>query len=176
MANNIKWTRQHELELVNTVAKGGSLESFSQLHNRSKTATELRLKKIIYENYIGGRSLESISKLLNIDFDKITQYYYSFKDFKEKQNKNIDQHQHATMGVVTNPDAKQIQYGGETLSNVDKLNGIKLKLKKIEIENKILKLIVENKNLTEQLNKLISDKKIDPSVKQLIKILKKAVK
>lgn len=90
MSANLKWTRQHELELINDVANGKSLEMFAQGHNRSVSAVELRLKKIIYENCVSGKSFQTISQLLKINLDKITQYYYSYKEFKEKRGGTVE--------------------------------------------------------------------------------------
>ncbi len=58
-------------------------------------------------------------------------------------------------------------------NNMDKIES---KLRKLEVENRILKLVVENKDLTNQLNKLIEEGKIDSSIKQLIKVVRKSVK
>lgn len=237
MSANLKWTQQHELELINDVANGKSLESYAQTHNRSVSAVDLRLKKIIYSNYVAGISFEKISQLLKINVDKITQYYYSYKEFKEKHgglaesknkefvegtslisgggqqngdnnnklvlttnNTNNTNNAKSNIGVST-ANTKELlnqlnqlnQLGGTKKVNekfdsvvdkvVDKAFGepnnlekIETKLKKLEVENRILKLVVENKELTQQLNKLISEGKVDPSIKQLIKVLRKSIK
>lgn len=249
MSTNLKWTREQELELVNYVAHGKSLEVYCQMHNRSMNAIELRLKKIVYENYLAGRSLETISNILKLNIEKVAQYYYSYKEFIEKKNGvnsqlnnqsnsqlNSQLNSHSIVQQkISNPPVKEtqiqqivhpttlntilnnqpqtnfpiggiqsmslnnslpmqlvqnniplssIQHGGSKIDvQIDKafdepnnMEKIESKLRKLEVENRILKLVVENKDLTQQLNKLISEKKVDPSIKQLIKTIRKSVK
>lgn len=229
MSVNLKWTREQELELINNIANKKGIEQFAQSHGRSVSAVELRLKKIIYENRISGKSLEIISQLLKMDLDKVTQYYYWYKEFKEIKDKrnnvnNLNNDDNILNGGAdeepilknmqdisslpaksigqigqqnqlnqlnqsnqTNPyvpivpqikkindmNDAQIEKAFAEPNNLDK---IETKLRKLEMENKILKLIVENKELTAKLEKLIEDKKIDPSIKQLIKVVRKSVK
>ena len=253
MSANLKWTKQQELELINDVASGKNLEIYSQKHNRSLSAIDLRLKKIIYEAYVSGKSLQTISQLLKLHIDKVTQCYYAYKEFKEKrggivegstitntktvpdmpayshqihqvqqsqpsqvqqQVSFVQQPQSFVSGAITMPPASVIapsnsiiapsnsiitpsnipiattgndfvQLGGakviddqiaKAFGEPNNLDKIETKLRKLEVENRILKLIVENKDLTHQLNKLISEKKVDPSIKQLIKVVRKATK
>ena len=221
MSANLKWTKNEELELINNIASGKGLETFAQNHGRSVSAVELRLKKIIYENCINGKSLEHISQLLKINIDKTTQYYYWYKEFKEskdkiKNNNNVnmgaphilegggDQNvfksaQPAIQSTVQPGVQSMVQPFGQLqndilnniepmkIKNIDaqiekafaepnNLEKIESKLKKLKTENEILKLVVENKELTQKLNQLIDEKKIDPSIKQLIKIVRKSIK
>lgn len=163
MSTNLKWTQQHEMELINDVTNGKNLNLFAQSHNRSISAVELRLKKIIYENHTSGVPLQKISQLLKLDLDKITQYYYSYKEFKEKR-KPVE----PVVQTIVEPVAHV-----EPSNNLDKIES---KLKKLEAENRILKLVIDNKNLNQQLNELIVEGKVNPNVKHLIKIFKKSIK
>lgn len=158
MSNKQRWDKEEELKLINSISSGETLENIAIKHNRSTSAIELRLKKIIYENCISGKSLESIAKLLNMTVDKIRQYFYSYKEFREKHTGVVDD--------VIIPSDKNKQ-------NIDnKLDKISSTFKKLETENKILRLIVENKELTHKLNKLIKDGKVDKSIKTILKILR----
>jgi len=175
-----RWTREEELELIKNISNKVSFTDIATKHNRSVSAIELRLKKIIYENVTSGKQFETISKLLNIDIDKIKQYYYSYKEFSEKHDQQLEQpvitnNQQINTNNLENINKfnmdnifspKYVQSGG------NKLNKIERKLKKLELENKILHLIVENKEMTHKLNKLIKDGKVDKSVKKLIKTVR----
>jgi hypothetical protein len=194
-----RWDKNEELKLIRDIADGASLEDISKTSSRSTSAIELRLKKIIYENSLSGRSIKNISELLNISEDKTRQYFYSYKDFREKrtglidkpipqnggQNENnIHPQQNNTQPQQNNiqpqfNDIQQQQHFNNTQQYDENENKVKSKVKsklhKLESENKLLKLIVENRELTHRLNKLIDDGKINENVKGLIKLLKKHV-
>lgn len=222
--SNARWTREEELQLIKDISNGNSLETLAQKHNRSVSALEMRLEKIIYENYVSGRSLQEISRLLRLNIDKVTQHYYSYKKFKEKhsngqENNTVQQvvnpvypvqqvinQQLPTQQIQSNqpnqinhpinhPISQQlntIQTGAgrrddnfadkfaekveKAFAEPNNLDKIESKLRRLEVENRILKLVVENKELTQQLNKLIKEGKVDPSIKQLIKMLRKTTK
>ena len=192
MSNKSRWTHEEELNLIKDISSGATLDSLATKHNRSISAMELRLKKIIYENASTGKSLDSISKLLNIPEDKVRQYFYSYKEFREKHTGLIDDiiptiksssnHQSKFSGSKGSDNrssgskGSDNQSGGSKGSSSNKLDKIKSKLRKMEEENRIIKLIIENKELTHKLNKLIKDGKLDEGVKNLIKVLRKSDK
>lgn len=187
MANRSKWTQDEELKLIQDISTGININIIAVKHNRSESAVLLRLKKIIYENAIAGRSIQNISKLLNLNEEKTRQYFYSYKEFKEKHTELVDnnfqklQNKEQTMNI-NNPKISQqyiqnnnnnvieqpSQFGGEATRKIQKIQS---KMHRIENENKILKLIVENKELTHKLNKMIKDGKIDKNIKKLIKVI-----
>jgi hypothetical protein len=184
--SNEKWTAEEELDLIKNIANGLNIDLIAQKHNRSNSAIELRLKRIIFENINNKISPENISKLLKLDIDKIKQYYYSYKEFKEKHSKNI--HPINLIDPINQTNLNQsnnIELKIESKNNLDNLNlekifhepssseKLNLKLKKIKTENEILNLVIENKKLKEQLDKLIQEGKVDPSIKLLIKYLRK---
>ena len=190
---NARWTRDEEMSLIKDIASGLQIELLSQKHNRSNSAIELRLKKIIYENVKSGKSLQNISHLLKLPSDKTAQYYYAYKEFKEKHTGVADNEINVTNNAInvantvkTFVPQVQTQQGGDN-SNVNNINiekafqepnnleKIESKLRRLEMENRILKLVVENKELTQQLNKLIKEGKVDPSIKTLIKVFRKSV-
>lgn len=176
MSNKSRWTSEEELNLVKDISTGISLEILAEKHDRPITAIELRLKKIIYGNVSSGKTIQQISKLLNLPEDKIKQHYYSYKDYKEKYE-NIHNLHKQNSQPIDPPFGKSNQHGGSVTKeqgsfNDKKLDKIDTKLKKIELENKILRLIVENKDLTHKLNRLIKDGKVDKSIKNLIKVVR----
>jgi|SaaInlStandDraft_4_1057021.scaffolds.fasta_scaffold02174_6 DNA-binding transcriptional ArsR family regulator len=187
-----KWNKDEELQVIKAISNGKSINEISEIHSRSPSAIELRLKKIIYENYaIEKRSFKDLSKLLKLDTDKIAQYYYSYKDFREKHtqgNKHLDHDitiEHDERNELNALNAHTGQLGGsrtnefklneqidDAFKEPNPLSKIEHKLKRLEIENRILKLVVENKDLTQQLNSLIKEGKVSPSIKKLIKMLR----
>ena len=85
-----RWTKEEEVGLIKDIASGINIDVISQKNNRSTSAIELRLKKIIYENVSSGKNIDEISKILNIHVEKTRQYFYSYKDFKEKHMGIVD--------------------------------------------------------------------------------------
>ena len=196
MSNKSRWTREEELKLIKSISTGESLDILSIKHGRTSSAIELRLKKIIYENAIGGKSMENISKLLNIPEEKIRQYFYSYKEFNEKHGGLIDAIHMPPDNPTPLPIPVPMQFGGNNymknqmnnqMNNQiiggrlnqgsfteNKFEKFEEKLKKLELENKILKLVVDNKDLTLKLNRLIKDGKVDKSIKGVIKSIRKS--
>ena len=170
--SKIKWTNDEELKLIKSISVGKSIEEIANDHNRPMSSIDLRLKKIIYENISAGRSIDKISKLLNISNEKVNEYYYVYKNFKEKTKKNDNndimpnKENHANTEKIKIYHENNNQVGG---SKIDKLDKIELKLKKLELENRLLQLVVENKDLSHKLNKLIKEGKVDENVKKIIK-------
>lgn len=188
-----KWTKEEELDLIKDIANGLQIEHIAIKRNRSNSAIELRLKKIIYENIIAGRSAEIMSKKINMPIDKIKQYFYSYKDFKEKHSDKIEdkinlkinksdffhdhknQHDSSTVFTKLHHEIEKIKENtNEKHSNLNynkklKSTDLENKIKQLELENKLINLIVENKQLNSQLNKLIKDGKVNKNIKIAIK-------
>lgn len=160
MSNNSKWTQEQELELIKSMVGGSSLSEIAKKFGRSENSVEMRLKRIIYENIVDrDKSIEDIGSILSMNNDKVKQHYYSYKDYIEKKQKEHDKQM--------NNSKEHNMSGGSHKS--DKM---KKKFKRIEQENKIMKLILENKELTHKINKLIKEGKIDKSIKDYIKSLR----
>ena len=171
-----RWTKEEEVGLIKDIASGINIDVISQKNNRSTSAIELRLKKIIYENVSSGKNIDEISKILNIHVEKTRQYFYSYKDFKEKHmgivdnvmvNKNKINNNNI---IVANNNTEQ--HGGSHKEKSYKTK-INIKLEKLELENKALKLMIENKNLTNKINNMISEGTIDKNIKKIIKKIRK---
>lgn len=190
MTSNTRWTPEMELELIKQVSQRKSSAEIGVYFEKSENAIELRLKKIIYENISSGKkTFEEIGNLLNLMPDKVSQYYYSYKDFREKHgvttnsnpNKNIVDIDNANdinnINNINNINiAKQYeQNGGSNISNDSQTLGrFEKKLHKLELENKVMALIVENKDLTHKLNKLIKNGRVDGNVKKIIKNIRES--
>lgn len=177
MSNNTRWTKDEELKLLKNIQTGMKFDDMAKIHDRSVSALEMRLKKVIYENIMSGKSTDMLSTSLNLSIDKINQYYYSYKDLMEKHSKNNDDKNNNKQ----NNDESHKQFGGNNnvishkhnMNNKNEnLNKIKTKMDKIELENKFLKIILENQELMHKLKYLIKDGKIDSSVKKLISAIR----
>jgi len=81
------WNKDEELTFLKELTGGKSMEDISKLHNRSQSALDLRLKKIIFDNITAGKTEEGLGKMFNMAPDKIKQYYYEYKGFLEKKGK-----------------------------------------------------------------------------------------
>jgi hypothetical protein len=188
-----KWTKEEELDLIKDIANGLQIEHIAIKRNRSNSAIELRLKKIIFENIVAGRTPETMAKKLHLSFDKINQYFYAYKDFKEKHSGNVDdianlksnnsdifcEHKKHSDNIVFSKLQKEIEQikdhaeekysGNHNQHGGSKIINLESKIKQLELENKLINLIVENKQLNSQLNKLIKDGKVDKNIKIAIK-------
>lgn len=140
-----RWTKEEELKFIQGVASGQSLDELGIAHSRTKSALQMRLKKIIYENVAGGKSANMLATMLKLPVDKVKQYFYSYKEFIEKNK-----------GIV--PDV-EIKDGGAAVSTNKRID-----VKKLEDENRLMKLILEHNKLSKQINRMIKDGKLDGSV------------
>ncbi len=152
---NNRWTREEESKLLKLVADGKSYTELAGGFNRSENALEMRVKKIIYENIAAGKTPSKISELMNIDADKVMQYYYSYKDHVSRENNigNINT-------VVNKMDNDNVQKGGE-VHQPEKSD----KIDKLKLQNEKLKLLLENYVLKHRLSKVMkSDKNIQNDI------------
>lgn len=182
---NNRWTFEEESKLLKLISSGKTCKELSGGFNRSENALELRVKKIVYENISNNKSPEKISELLNMPKDKVMQYYYSYKDHLEREQKmaggNIsakeqDQSQSkfdSNLSKIDNlsrlsqnpiKQSKPIEFNNNTNNNINnKIGGSytpeKLeKLEKLELQNKKMKLLLENHILKHKLAKLFKSK------------------
>ena len=154
---NKRWEKNEEALLLKGIASGKSITDISHELQRGGNAVQLRLKKIIYDNLNENKSVNDISKVLNLPKEKVTQYYYSYKEHSEKQQKikeikssNLQGGNQNTLNIIpivdpnikqeinkqlTKPLSNSIQNGG---SKIDELKEQNIKMKLI-IENHILK-------------------------------------
>lgn len=163
------WTREDELLLIKEISHGKSLDTLAnseQFKGRDKGALEWRLSKIIFENVWGGKTISNISKALNVPYDKTNEYFNSYKKFRDN-HAGIS----AIDGIEHGKEKVDEQTGGE---NGDILiNKINKRIKDIEKENNMIKIIIENKELHKKLDKMVKDGTINHNVKLLVKEFKK---
>lgn len=146
-----RWNKEEEKNLLKDISKGKSFNDLKEKYNRSSNGLELRLKKIIYEFAIKNNSVSKMSKTLNIDENKLVEYYYNYKEFLEKNGKE-------TVNI-------NLQCGGK--DNLDKL---KKKLKKLDDENKLIKKLINNKNIKSFIKKY-NEKTTNKEINNIVDIL-----
>jgi hypothetical protein len=160
---NNRWTIQEESNLLKSIASGKTCKDLTGGFNRSENALELRLKKIIYENISKGKEPERIATLLNYPKDKVMQYFYSYKDYINKQeqkggnNINNDNKISQLEKINNLPDINQIKSNNIQQNNMSGGN----KLDSIEKQNKHMKLLIENYILKQKLSKIVKAKNND---------------
>jgi len=157
---NKRWEKNEEAILLKSIASGKSINDISQELQRGGNAVQLRLKKIIYDNLNENKSVNDISKVLNLPKEKITQYYYSYKEHQEKQekikeikNNNLNGGQQSTLNLnpIVNPNVIQ----PIIKTNENSQNGGS-KIEQLELQNKQMKLIIENHILKRKLSKILT--------------------
>jgi hypothetical protein len=173
---NIKWTREEELNFIKEISQGQQIEQLATKHNRSTSSMDLRLKKIIYENVLAGKSIDTISKALKLTQDIVRQHFISYKEFREKYKgvADIDNVNPDLIKITSDQQnliKNDVQSGGDML--VSKVNN---KIKQLESENNMIRTIIENKELRAKMNKMVKDGTIDYNVKLLIREFNKRSK
>jgi hypothetical protein len=157
---NSRWTTVEESRLLKLIASGKTckeLSGGSYNFNRSENALELRLKKIIYDNINNKKPVEKISELLNINKDTIMQYYYSYKDYIEKQNGGSNRADSELSNSKINKLSK-LNIQDKQMNGGSTLNDSFEKTSKLEEQNRKMKLILENHILKDKLTKLLKNK------------------
>jgi hypothetical protein len=90
MSNNKRWDSNEKIELMKLYSTGKSYDDIGKILNRSPNAIKLRLETIVYTNLAKGKSVNMLSKMLNVDQDKIQQLYYSHKSFRQARGESVE--------------------------------------------------------------------------------------
>jgi len=149
----MSWTRDEELKLIKLIKSGKPIDDIAKEHDRPTSVVELRLKKIIYENMESGKTAKQVASILNLSDETIIKYFNFYKEFKSKYNLKHNLNH-------TNKETHNFNHEIKPITN---------KLCKLEKENKIMKLIIENKELNHKINDLIKLGKLDKNIKEAIK-------
>ena len=119
-----RWTSVEEAKLLKLIASGKTYKELCGGFNRSENALELRLKKIIYDNINNKKSIAKISELLHMNQDIIIQYYYSYKDYVEKQQhtggNNNNNNDNNNKSIINN----EIIISDSKISNLNNLSNL----------------------------------------------------
>jgi len=180
-----RWTKEEELEFVKGVANGKSMDELSQVHDRTSTALELRLKKIVYDNMAKGKNAESLARNLHIHKDKVLQYYFAYIDFREKNGKEVKR-------INVDTSSKKSQHGGRHKSHrskeksksksktitvkhhrggnhTEKMNS---RIDELEKQNKLFDTIIKNSQMKSRVKKLYKDDKLDSTMRKIVRKMK----
>ena len=147
-----EWTQNEELDMIKMVRSGTRIEDISKKLNRPASDIEKRLRKVIYENIIGGKSIKVVALTLNIPEDKVSLYFDVYKEYLKNKREEKEKENNANN---TNN-----QSGGKSILD-DKIG-------KLEQENRFIKAILDNKILHHKLNELIAAGKIDRNINKVI--------
>jgi hypothetical protein len=169
----LRWSNNEELQFINSIKKGMTFEELSIKHNRSISALELRLKKIIYDNIVKGKSKSKISSLLNINITKLEQYYNSYVDFlKSKELKKLQESKELNKSKESK-ELKKLQESNKSKeSKESKIKSIKTKF--IKKENKLLKLLLSDIKIRKYIYKIYKNKKLNIKSRKILDVLIKS--
>jgi hypothetical protein len=195
-----EWSRQEEESLLRELASGMSREELSVKHNRSSSAIDLRIKKIVFDNVTDGKTEDRMAKMLNVPQETIKQYYYEYKGFLEKKGKfesAVSNIKSGADGSIVNGNGNGNGNGNTVVEPVgkpaieptklmtstklpdqsrkDQVGGAISKLQRIERENVYMKAILENIEMKKQIGKLVKAGVIDKSVGRTLRRAAKGV-
>jgi hypothetical protein len=166
----IKWTPEEELKFITAIKNGISLEKLSNIHNRTQSALELRLKKIIYSKILDGMSKNKISSLLNISLQNVEQYYYSYMSWLEsKQTKQIKQTEQ-----IEQPKINKITKINKNNKHQYNNTNIELEIKLLKKENKLLKLLLSDISIRKYIYDRYRNRKLDEKTMKILEGLIKS--
>lgn len=177
-----EWTKNEEYDLIKDIITGSKIDdSLASKFGRSSNALEMRLQKIIYELItLQNISVPDLSKQFNISENDINTKFYAYKNYLDKKQNNLEKKTNSTF-TIQNPIVPinttltaQIQHPINSLPNiVPQSGGLKDKITKFENnlskQNNLMRLIIENKQLSSKINKMVKSKQLDKSVKKAIK-------
>lgn len=190
--SNQRWTSDEEFKLITLYSNNKDIKNISNQLNRSESAVQMRLEKIIFDNVAKGKTAGSLAKTLKTDEGNVTQMFYTHKSFKQKGGENVDgiiintvnpSNNHTNQTNQTNQvnqinnetknqlsliDNKSINTNTNITSTKQK-GGVENRLNAIENENKLLKAIIDNHNLRKEIAKLYKQNKLDKNSKKLYK-------
>ena len=148
------WTQDDELEMVKLIRRKISLEDISKQYNRTVEDIEKRLKKVIYENIMRGKSCKVVSEILNLPEEKINLYFNSYKEYKKRHDEKHELNDNKL-------------HHNEDHNNKNKIN-FDLKIEAIEKETRFLDAIIEKKKKHDEINEMINRGKINKDIKKII--------
>ena len=169
----VRWTSKEELKFIKGVSRGKTFEQLSLKHDRSVSALELRLKKIIFDSINKKISANEISRMLNIPVDKVNQYYYSYTDFLESKGQLQQQAKKTKTETKTKSESEnkreREKEKQKQKQRVKKDDSIQVKL--LKQENKLYKKLLSDVTVKKYLNKMYKNKKLNPQSRKILEAL-----
>lgn len=192
------WSKSEEISMIKDIRNKKTFDEISIKYDRSVSALELRLQKIVHDNIVAGKSFEDLSNIIGFSVDKIKQYYYEYQGFIEKKIKKKDKlNQSATIPTISsvpiNKDhIKELSLMHESLPYKEMSDNIESPiihetpiiscslhkecttdkenvLDKIERENKFMRAILDNIELKKKIKYYIDKNILDTKIIELVK-------
>ena len=151
------WSKIEELNFVKDIANSKTMDELSIKYVRTKEELQHRLSKIIYDNIISGKSIDKVSAILKIPLDKSQSLFNSY----------ITSNAHLLKDKPQQMQPQHMQPQHIQAPNIQK-SGCVNDFKFLENENKIMKIIIENKNLKKEINDLIKLGRVN---KEILKVI-----
>ena len=133
-----KWTREEQKQLIVELKNGAALEEIAKKHERTVTAVEVRIQKIVYDAIKNkGTSFDKLAEITGQTKRKLLEYYKEYRQFMDS-NKIVPK--------IENKQ-EQKQDGGSHKSDNSDMSRVKKLEKltyKLSVENKILKKVIKN--------------------------------
>lgn len=178
---NKRWNKEEEKKLIELFIKQPNYELIADRLNRSSSATKLRMESIVYDNLIGGKKIDDIALKLNKTPDQIAEMYYIHKNFKKGKGEMVqDIALFRQIERIVGANLQKDQKGGASGLGGSGLGGSGLggsglggtpdppvihnNISKLEKENHMMKMIIENYQMKKNIAKLYRAGKIDKSV------------
>mgnify|MGYP000959043906 CR=1 FL=1 len=171
------WSKSEEISLIKDIRNKKTLEELTIKYDRTLSALELRLQKIIHDNVNAGKSFETLSDIIGLPYEKLKQYYYEYCGYidKKQRNKKILPDKPIQTKSLDNSNSANDSInisGGSVNDFVDK-NNVKHEehniheYERLERENKLMKLILNNIEMKKKIKYYIDQNILDASVIQL---------
>ena len=167
------WSKNEEISLIKDIRNKKTLEELSLKYDRTLSALELRLQKIVHDNINAGKSFETLSNIIGLPTEKLKQYYYEYCGHIDKKQR--DKKTQNPQKKIENPEIKHDLNECTTLSGGSKDfpvdNGAKQcnAYEKLEKENKLLQLLLDNIDLKKKIKHHIDQGVLDMSVVDFLK-------
>lgn len=161
------WSKIEELNFVKDIANSKTMDELSIKYVRTKEELQHRLSKIIYDNILSGKSIDKVSAILKIPLDKSQSLFNSYITANAHLLKDKPQQMPHQMPQMSQMPSQHIQSQQMQAPNIQK-SGCVNDFKFLENENKIMKIIIENKNLKKEINDLIKLGRVN---KEILKVI-----
>lgn len=158
---NKRWNKEEEKKLIELFINQPNYELIADRLSRSSSATKLRMESIVYDNLIGGKNINEIALKLNRTPDQIAEMYYMHKNFKKGKGEIVQditlfKQNERKVGADMQKDQKGGAFSGSGGTPVIRNN-----ISKIEKENHIMKMIIDNYHMKKNIARLYRAGKID---------------
>jgi len=161
----MSWTPENEIKLIKLFKNKTSLEEIAVTFNKDVDCILTRLQKIIYENKNSGKTYDFIANILNLPVSEVINYYEEYRKLKDVNS-----------GVVSNNIQQQQSYNCPNCGCNAKEFNISDKLDLLDMENKFMKLFLENKILHEKIKILVRKEKLNPNILEILKNVREEIK